>query len=166
MARKHHSRRRRHHRGFGILYKLLSVIVISAAIVVALIMFFKVDGITVSGSTSYSAEEVIEASGIEIGANLFLLNKYEISDAIIEQLPYVSSVSIHRKFPNMIEIEIADSNQGGVIQKGKDFWVISSDGKLLGKRSEIGHGALITGISLEEPEVGKKMRPIIMAKEI
>lgn len=157
MARKHHPRRRRHRRGLGILYKLLSVLLISAAIVVALIMFFKVDEITVSGGTSYSADEVIAASGIEIGENLFLLNKYEISDAIIEKLPYVSSVSIRRKLPNTLQIQIADSNQGGVIQQGGAYWVVSSEGKLLGKRSEVGSGAQISGILLENPEVGKRI---------
>lgn len=153
MAKRRHVRRRRR-RGFGVLYKLLSVIVISAAIVAALTLFFKVDGVTVSGTTQYSSEEIIAASGVKTGDNLFLLNKYEISDAIIEQLPYVSSVSISRKLPDTLVIEVTDSNQGGVIQQGRDYWVVSSAGKLLGKRAEAGSGALILGLTLEDPQVG------------
>ena len=153
MAKRRHVRRRRR-RGVGILYKLLSVIVISAAIVAALTLFFKVDSITVSGTTQYSSDEIIAASGVKTGDNLFLLNKYEISDAIIEQLPYVSSVSISRKLPDTLLIDVTDSNQGGVIQQGTDYWVISSSGKILGKRTEAGSGALILGLELEDAEVG------------
>ena len=41
MARtRRHTRRRRHRRGLGILYRLLSVVAISAAIVAALIAVF------------------------------------------------------------------------------------------------------------------------------
>ena len=156
MARqRRHTRRRRHRRGFGILYKLLSVVVISAAIVAALIMFFKVETISVSGTTQYSSDEIIAASGVQKGDNLFLLNKYEISDAIIEQLPYVSSVNISRKLPDTLCIEVTDSNQGGVIACDGTYWVISSDGKVLGKRNEAGSGALIQGIELQQPEVGQ-----------
>lgn len=157
MAKRRHTRRRRHHRGFGVLYKLLSVIVISAAIVIALTLFFKVDSISVSGVTQYSSEVIIAASGVKTGDNLFLLNKYDISDAIIENLPYVSSVSINRKLPDTLVIEVTDSNQGGVIQQGRDYWVVSSEGKLLGKRAEAGSGALIVGIELQDPQVGQKV---------
>ena len=45
MARRRHTRRRRHHRSVAVLYKLLSVVVISGAIVAALTLFFKVETI-------------------------------------------------------------------------------------------------------------------------
>ena len=152
MARRRHTRRRRHHRSVAVLYKLLSVVVISGAIVAALTLFFKVETITVSGTT----EEIITASGIQQGDNLFLLNKYEIYESILEKLPYVSSVNISRKLPDTLLIEVTDSNQGGVIEDHGTYWVLSAEGKILGKRAEAGHGALITGLTLSEPEVGKK----------
>lgn len=156
MARRRHTRRRRHHRSVAVLYKLLSVVVISGAIVAALTLFFKVETIMVSGTTEYSSEEIITASGIQQGDNLFLLNKYEIYESILEKLPYVSSVSISRKLPDTLLIEVTDSNQGGVIEDHGTYWVLSAEGKLLGKRAEAGRGALITGLTLAEPEVGKK----------
>lgn len=154
MARRRHPRRRRHHRSFGVLYKLLSVIVISAAIVVALTLFFKVDTISVSGTTQYGSEEVIAASGVEAGDNLFLLNKYEIADAIRAQLPYVSSISISRKFPDTLMIEVTDGTLGGIIEQNGACWIISSTGKILDSREETGNGMQIRGIVLKEPKVG------------
>ena len=55
MAKRRHTRRRRPRRGLGILYKLISVVAISATIVAALTLFFKVDTITVSRTNRYSS---------------------------------------------------------------------------------------------------------------
>ena len=148
MARRRHTRRRRHHRSVAVLYKLLSVVVISGAIVAALTLFFKVETITVSGTTEYSSEEIITASGIQQGDNLFLLNKYEIYEFILEKLPYVSSVSISRKLPDTLLIEVTDSNQGGVIEDHGTYWVLSAEGKILRKARRgwprrIDHGTLL-----------------------
>ena len=49
MARRRHSNRRRRRGNFGFLYKLLSVLVICAAVVMALTLFFRVDTIEVTG---------------------------------------------------------------------------------------------------------------------
>lgn len=89
MARRRHSNRRRRRGNFGFLYKLLSVLVICAAVVMALTLFFRVDTIEVTGTERYTEKDVIEASGIQLGDNLFLLNKYEAARSIAEQLPYI-----------------------------------------------------------------------------
>ena len=160
MARRRRTKRHRHHFGSSILYKILSVVIISAAIVAALVMFFKVSTIQVSGVTKYSEEEIIAASGIEVGDNLFLLNEYEIYDSIIEKLPYVSSVSISRVFPSGVVIEVTGKNQGGILTYGHEYWVMSSRGDLLGKRAEPGSGARILGIDIQEPRVGAAIDPV------
>ena len=69
MARRRHSNRR--HRGsFGFLYKLLSMLVICAAIIAAVTLFFRVDTVVVSGQQRYTEEQIREASGVLLGDNL------------------------------------------------------------------------------------------------
>ena len=96
MARRRHSNRRRRRGNFGFLYKLLSVLVICAAVVMALTLFFRVDTIEVTGTERYTEKDVIEASGIQLGDNLFLLNKYEAARSIAEQLPYIDIIGSPR----------------------------------------------------------------------
>ena len=102
MARRRHSNRRRRRGNFGFLYKLLSVLVICAAVVMALTLFFRVDTIEVTGTERYTEKDVIEASGIQLGDNLFLLNKYEAARSIAEQLPYIDieDIRIRRELPD------------------------------------------------------------------
>ena len=59
MARRRHSNRRRRRGNFGFLYKLLSVLVICAAVVMALTLFFRVDTIEVTGTERYTEKDVI-----------------------------------------------------------------------------------------------------------
>ena len=97
-ARKDRNRRRRRRRGrFGFLYKLLSFLIIFAAILAGCVAFFRVNQVVVSGNSRYSAQEVIAASGVELGDNLFLVNRPQTAQSILRALPYVeNAVPVHR----------------------------------------------------------------------
>mgnify|MGYP002508281195 CR=1 FL=1 len=57
----------------------------------------------VTGSSRYQAGEVAAASGVELGDNLVLLDKYHIAQRIYTELPYVTEARINRKFPSTLE---------------------------------------------------------------
>ena len=84
--------------------------IICGAIVAALSLFFKADQIFVTGASRYSQQQVLQASGIRQGGNLFLLNKHQAAAAITDQLPYVESVRIRRQLPNALRIEITEDS--------------------------------------------------------
>ena len=67
----HRSRTRRRNRGrFGPLFKLLCVIAVIVALTVGATVFFRVEQVTVTGNQRYTEEEIIAASGIQLGSNL------------------------------------------------------------------------------------------------
>ena len=103
MGRRRNSGRRR--RGsFGFLYKLLSTLVICAVIIVALTLFFRVGNVVVTGQQRYTAEEIAAATGVEIGDNLYLMDKNSIADALLEQLPDIETLRISRKLPDTLMV--------------------------------------------------------------
>ena len=66
MAARRNRRGRRRNRGrFGFLYKLLSFLLILAAIFAGCVVFFRVETVAVTGQSPYSQEEIIQASGVE-----------------------------------------------------------------------------------------------------
>ena len=83
MAAKRRNRRRRRGRASFPL-RLLSLIVVIAAIVGALTMFFRIDTIVVQGNARYTDEQIIEAAGVRKEQNLVLLNKYNVKQAIFD----------------------------------------------------------------------------------
>ena len=79
MARRKRNNRRRRRGGFAPLYRLLCFALIVGAIVVALTLFFKVEHVAVAGNSRYGSVEVVTASGVQEGDNLFLMNKYDVA---------------------------------------------------------------------------------------
>lgn len=158
MARRRHSKRRG--RGsFGFLYKLLSVLVICAAILTAMTLFFRVDEITVTGQRRYTAEEIQEASGVKLGDNMYLLNKYSIYRSIAEKLPYVQNIRINRKLPDTLLIEIHESGRPFAVVQDGSAWLISSGGKIVEQLPEAGAAdyGRISGCELLAPSVGTEL---------
>ena len=60
------------------------------------------------GNSRYTAQEVIDASGVQIGDNLFQMNKNQISQRILQQLPYVGEVSPQRGLPSTLTIQVTE----------------------------------------------------------
>ena len=156
MARRKHSKRRRGRGGFGFLYKLLSVLLICAAILVAMTLFFRVDEIVVTGQTRYTAEEIRAASGVELGSNLYVLNKYDIVRAILGQLPYIEDIRINRKLPDTLLIEVHESGRPFALVQEGSAWLVSSGGKIVEQlpEKETGQYGRISGCELLAPSVG------------
>ncbi|MCI9403215.1 MAG: FtsQ-type POTRA domain-containing protein [Oscillospiraceae bacterium] len=147
-ARKNRNRQRRRRGRFGFLYKLLSFLIIFAAILVGCVAFFRVNEVVVTGNERYSAEEIIAASGVGLGDNLFLVNKPQTTASIMRHLPYVERVTPVRRLPDTIEFHITESQAvaairievtvevEGVAQTETDWWLINASGKLLERGSE------------------------------
>ena len=155
MARRRRNKRYRRER-FTFLTKLLSFAVICGAIVAALILFFKVESVEITGSERYSEEEIFAVTGIEYGENLFLLNKYAIADEITTRLPYIQSVRFKRDLPNGIVVEVKEGAAVAAMEQAEDAWLITADGKLL-ERISLGQSKeylRIVGCELLMPTAG------------
>ena len=163
MARRRHSNRR-HRGGFSVLYKLLSILIICTAIIVALTLFFRVDTIVVSGQERYTSQEIQDATGIAQGDNLFLLNKYDVAQNIVKALPYVEEIRISRKLPDTLLIEVRECGTPLALVQDGSAWLISPGGKIVEQKSaaEGGDSGIIDGCKLLAPSVGT---PLALATE-
>lgn len=159
MARRRNSNRRRRRGSFGFLYKVLSVLVICVAIIAALTLFFRVNQIEVTGQQRYTTEQVQEASEIQIGDNLILLNKYDAAGSIVETLPYVEDTRINRKLPSTLVIEVTECGTPVAVVQDGYTWLISSRGKIVDQLdlSAAAEYAAISGCQLLAPSIGTKV---------
>ena len=131
MPKKRKTRRRRRRGGLGRLLRPLSVLLTAVAVVAALTMFFKVSTVEVTGSSRYRDGEVAAASGVELGDNLVLLDKYRIAQRIYTELPYVTEARINRKFPSTLVLEVTETTAVASIQGAGGYWLLSAKGKLV-----------------------------------
>ena len=105
---RHNRKRKRGRRRFGLLFKLLCGAALVAAATLGATVFFQVETIAVVGNSRYTAQEVIDASGVQIGDNLFQMNKNQISQQILQRLPYVGEVSPQRGLPSTLTIQVTE----------------------------------------------------------
>jgi len=143
------------------LYAPISLILICAALIFGMSVFFRVSTITVTGNLIYSEEEIIEASGIEAGDNLFFINRFSATSKIFNKLPYVEHISISRSLPNIIVIEVTESAAVAYVRGEDSIWAIDRSCKLLSAISEAEAQALIEvyGLMPLAPSVGGIVSP-------
>lgn len=154
------SKYRRRRGRFGVLYKMLSILLILAAVIAGCIVFFRVEEITVTGSTTYTEQQIIAASGVELEDNLFLVQKVPTARRILKAMPYIREVNIRRILPNGLQITVSECVPVAALEGEKgSWWIMDSGGKLL----EQGDAALaasylkVTGLTALMPSAGGKL---------
>lgn len=105
-SKKRAGRRRRR-----MIFTLLLLAVVCAAVFVCVTIFFKINTISVSGDTRYSAQEVIAASGISEGQNIFTVSQKRLLQKITALCPYVEEVEVIRHLPGALELRITESSE-------------------------------------------------------
>ena len=156
MARHKRNNRRRRRRSFAAVYRLLCLLLTVGAIVMALSLFFKVEAIVVEKNERYSAQTVIDASGVQQDDNLFLMNKYDVAGRISDALPYVEAVSIYRGLPDTLHIQVRECECGIALEQDGRTWLVCSSGKVVDSRegdATAGH-IVVTGLYVWQPQVG------------
>lgn len=123
-------------------------------------MFFRVQDIEVVGAQSYTAEEIIEASGVEKGDNLFFINRFNGASNIFSRLPFVDFASIERRMPSTVVITVEEAKAVACLNWQGQRWMITAAGKLLGSADEASAASLIrvTGFEPVSPAVGEQAR--------
>ncbi len=175
MAAARNNRRHRRNRGrFGFLFKLLCAAALLIALTVGATVFFRVEVVEVTGNSRYTTEEVVAASGIQVGDNLYGMNKNQVARQVREALPYVEGFSMWRNLPNTIVIRViecqaaarvaapaplpaedgAEGDQAQYLEAAREPWLISASGKLLEPAPEDSAVMLVTGITPLVPRAG------------
>lgn len=144
----------------GALFKAMAVLITAVAIVLAMSVFFKISRVDVAGAETYSNEEIIEASGIEVGENLFFVDRFEAASRIFASLPYIDKVTVERQLPNHVLITVTESSAVACVKYDGGLYAINQNGKVISDIDESASKSLIrvSGIKLREPEPGEQLK--------
>lgn len=154
--RRHKTKRRSRGRFPG-LYKAVSAVLIIAAVVVACAVFFRVGDIQVIGNHRYTAQEIIDVTGVKDGDNLFTIDRSKLAREIQSRLPYVKTVSIRRALPDGLVITVTEGQAVAAVGQEGRWWLVDSAGKLLEVASTPGGHATVRGISPLAPAAGTSL---------
>jgi len=110
----------------------LTLALVFLVVMLVLSLFFRVSAVEVVNASEYTDEEIIRASGIEEGANLFFVDRFKAASMIFSELPYMDTVSIRRQLPNRIIIQAEGSAPVAYLELDGEFWLLDRRGKMLG----------------------------------
>lgn len=131
--------RKKHRRSSGVLLFLLAA---SIMLVLSTTLLFNVENVNVTGASNYTAEEIIDASGIKAGDNLVRTASDRMASRIEEKLVYVENAEITRAFPDTLVINVEASVPAANFICDKYVLLISSTGKVLEQLGEPKAGLL------------------------
>jgi hypothetical protein len=104
--------------------------------------FFKVKNISISTNDRYSYEEILYASGIEEGQELYGINVKQVKANIKERLTYADSVNIAQIPPSTLNIDIKTEKGLFGLMLGGDYYIISKSFRVIDKIRVVGNNSI------------------------
>lgn len=121
------------------------IIIFTGAIIYGMLSpVFNINTVSVADNEKIDKEAIINLSGIEIGQNIFRINKREITKNL-EKNGYIEDVKIKRKLPDEVELIIKERQATYLIEYGNGFVYINNQGYILEISSEKKNIPLIIG---------------------
>lgn len=119
--------------------------------------FFNIKNIVIENNKIVS-NELIEKNINVIGQNIFMVNKRQITESILNN-SYIESVKIHIKLPDSLVINVSERNAQFFINKDKEYFILNKELILLEKRDSIDGLNLveIRGVEPNTMDLGKKI---------
>lgn len=152
-------RRRRRRRRNIVFYTALFLLVIGVAILLCFTVLFKLETVSVSGSSRYSAEEIVKASGLVKGENLFRQDLDKASSRVEEALPYIGEAQVSRKLPAEIVITVSEAQIAGVVEFEGQKILLDAKGKVLEATGEAPENCpVFKGLKIKDAVPGKPLQ--------
>ncbi len=147
---------RYHKRRGGLLFAMLTVVLIAASVVGACTVFFQVETVTVQGNERYSEQQILDVASVEMGANMILTPSEQIAQRLYDGLPYIHEVKVQKRFPTTIRLEITECQPAAVITGAASAWLVDANGKILEAADDTMKQEYpnVTGLELLEPQQG------------
>ncbi|MBA5850654.1 FtsQ-type POTRA domain-containing protein [Clostridium sp. cel8] len=123
--------------------------------------YFNINKIVVYGNKNIQDSEIKSISKIYKGNNIFYINLNESKSSIMEN-PYVESVTIERKLPSTIVINIKERNAVYYIKSDDLFCIIDKNAVLLEKKKSISNMKLVQlkGIDIGNCKIGDTIKNV------
>ena len=126
-------------------------------------LFFNIESIVVTGlpeESPYSATELVAASGVQPGQNLFRARFSSLGQALEEKFPYLGTVHFAKHYPDLLEIQVALTQPVAYLQNGQGAWLLDQNFKVLEKITSPEEAGLpeLRGLDAELCELGKVLQ--------
>ena len=137
------------------------VLAITIVLTVILFLFlsplFNIEEITVQNNSKISEEEIIDMSEINIGDNIFKINKTKVEKKL-KQNPYIESIKLERNFPSAISIIVKERKATFMLETTEgEYAYINNQGYILEINQETINAPKVTSYKTVDLSAGKRL---------
>ena len=119
--------------------------------------YFNIKEIKVEGSTYYTETEIISMARAETGRNIvFDSGKADIEE-LLESNAYFKNVTVKRKLPSTLVIQVEERPQIAAVEFGDSFIVIDDEGVILRKTDVDPKITILTGLTISKLTIGEQI---------
>ncbi len=127
IKQKQQSKRMRRRVFYIALFSVL-VLVFTA---VCFFVLFKIETVSIEGTSRYTEEEIIAALGIEKGDNLYSFNAEDAQTKLVTGLPYINSVVIERDLPSTVIVHVVEKEPCMYVEINDEQYLLTDDMHIL-----------------------------------
>jgi cell division protein FtsQ len=144
------------------------IMVACTALVIVVALFFwlrssdvfAVERVTATKTAHVTEAQIASATASVRGENLLALSVDPIVERLVA-LPYVRSASVHRRFPNTLEVRVVEHSAAARVRAGDGaIWFVSADGTVL-EVSDDGDLPLFVPVPETELQAGSVLPELI-----
>lgn len=139
----------------------LSVVgVVIVTIIILCFTLFTVQNVNVQFWTStqheYEDEKIISASNIQMGKNIFFLDKQNFADNIEHEYPYLQVINIETSFPSSLTIHVRERQSFYAIKNDEGYLILDDYLKVLEQSQELTKPAIFVESKIETLDGSEK----------
>ena len=137
---------------------LLFLLIIGVGIFAFISPLFNIEKIEVNGNKKIDSSTVISLSGVVTGKNIFQISKKQVIEGVKEN-PYINSVSIKRKLPGTLLIEVKEREVAYQIKVINSYVYVDYQGYILEVSSKEDKVPIIEGFQTDQDTLlnGKRL---------
>ncbi len=117
---------------------------------------FDVSEVEVENNSYYTAEQIIEKSGLKTGENIFECRTRKLKEALLADT-YIKDVKVSRKLPDTIIISVTERTETAAVEYGDSYIILDSSGLVLRQTETEPKLTLLVGLTLKSIEEGKAL---------
>ena len=137
-------------------YVIIALVVAGVMIALSLTILFPINEIDVAGSGHYPNEQIIAASGLELGENIIRCKANQVSETLAKSLPYVDHAEVKRSISGKVTITVTETAGKYAVVYGEQCVILNEAGKVLeiasGEKAE--QYAVVLHATVENPIPG------------
>ncbi len=139
-------------------YAVIALVVVGVLIALSLTVLFPINQIVVVGSGYYPNEQVVSASGLELGENIIRCKADQVSDTLLKSLPYIDHAEVKRSISGKVTITVTETTGKYAVLHGEQCVILNEEGKVLeiASAEKAVNYAVVMQASVDNPVPGTK----------